>query len=208
MKPDLKQYRKWLPWIVAGIVAFFMIAGTATLFMIVGTAISSWHASDSHSTSATSTTRPSASASASATASTSAAAAPETGPDTSTTPQGPQPPEGVTFEVSPGPNGDIVTASYKLQENFTAGLTKDTARYKTVEVLKYAQSAYPKLAEVDVHVTADMKDTYGNTSVGQVATLVYSRDSLDKINWNNIDPADIWNVPIADPIYIHHDLLY
>jgi hypothetical protein len=39
---------------------------------------------------------------------------------------------------------------------------------------------------------------YGRSSLDQVATLTYSRATLDKINWDNFNSNNIWNIPIAD----------
>jgi hypothetical protein len=103
----------------------------------------------------------------STTTSTSAAAA----PNTTTTTEGPQPPnvQQLTWNVQPGPDGDIVTATFKIGENLTNGLTKDGARYDTIKILKYAQQVYPNLAEVDVHAMADMWTCTG------AAALIRSR---------------------------------
>jgi DNA modification methylase len=78
----------------------------------------------------------------------------------------------------------------------------------TVSILKYAQTAYPNMAEVDVDASADMVDMYGRTSVDQVATLTYSRATLDKIDWNNFDFKNIWNIPIADSAEVHPAFQY
>ena len=96
--------------------------------------------------------------------------------------QGPKPPAGVTFDTRPGPAGDIVDAGFKIGESLTSGLMKDNARITTVDILKYAQQAYPNLAEVDVSAAADIQDVYGRSSVDLVASLTYSRATLDKID--------------------------
>lgn len=192
-----------LPWIVAGVFGLF------AFLMFLG------HCSHSDQgknppTSATATTPTSATATSSAAIDGGGGSA-TAAPATTTAPQGPQPPAYVrelTFDVKPGPDGDIVTATYKIGENFTKGLTKDSARIETMDILKYALQAYPNAVEFDVHAMADMVDTYGRTSVDQVATLIYMRDSLDKINWQNFDFANIWNVPICLPVYIDPALLY
>jgi hypothetical protein len=186
--PVKKAPQKW-PWIALSVVVLIIILAQLGKS---GSDNSSTSSSSASSASAATTSAP--------------AAAP-----TTTTPQGPQPPAGVknlTFDVQPGPDGDIVTARYKISENLTAGLTKDGARIDTVSILKYAQAAYPNLAEVDVDASADMVDTYGNTKYEQVATLIYTRATLDKINWENFDFKNVWNVPIALPVYIHPAFLY
>ena len=164
------------------------VVGAILLLIIVAKACGSGDKKDSSSTSSSSA----------------AAAAP-------TTPQGPKPPANVkalNISPPPGPDVDVVTARYKIGENLTEGLTKDGARIETVDILKYIKAAYPNLTEVHVAATADMVDRYGNTKEDQVATLVYSRATLDKINWDNFDFKNIWNIPIADSAYVHPAFQY
>jgi hypothetical protein len=125
-----------------------------------------------------------------------------------TTTKGPQPPQvqGLRWDIQPSPDGDIVTAKFKIAENLTKGLTKDGARIDTMNILKYAQQAYPNLAEVHVDASADMTDQYGNTTDDQVVTLVYTRATLNKINWHGLKFQDVWN--IADSAEVHPAFQY
>jgi hypothetical protein len=117
--------------------------------------------------------------------------------------------EDLRFDVNPGPNGgDIVTAKFKISEDFTEGMAKDGARIDTMNILKYVQAAYPNLAEVHVDASADMVDIYGRSSVEQVVTLVYSRATLDKIDWDNFSFKNIWNYPIVDYADVHKAFQY
>lgn len=170
------------------------VVGAILLLIIVGKACGHGGKEDSSSTSTSNSTS----------SSNAAAAAP-------TTPQGPKPPANVkalNISPPPGPDVDVVTARYKIGENLTKGLTKDGARIDTVDILKYIKAAYPNLTEVHVDATADMVDQYGNTSEDQVATLIYSRATLDKINWDNFNFQNIWNIPIADSAEVHPAFQY
>lgn len=177
----VKKKRKW-PWIVAGVVLFFIIVGQCG------------HHSDTGSTSSQAKSTAASNAPAS-----SAAVAP-------TTPQGPKPPAHANISPPPGPGVDVATARYKISENLTGGLTKDGARIDTVDILKYIKAAYPDLTEVHVFGTADMVDKYGNTSDDQVVTLTYSRATMDKINFNNVSFKNIWD--IADDSWVHPAFQY
>lgn len=182
-----KKRRKW-PWIVGGIVVFLAIVGQC--------------GNHDHNSS-------SSSSSSSKTPSTSAAAAPA--PDTTTTSAGPTKPDvqQLTLNEQPGSDGaDVVSATYKIAENLTAGLTKDTARMDTAKILQYVLAAYPNLTEVDVHAKADMTDMYGNSKLEEVATLTYSRATLERINWSNFNTNNMWNIPIADTADVAPALLY
>jgi len=126
---------------------------------------------------------------------------------TSTTPPGPVLPsvKDLAIDVSPE---DVVTATYKSGENLTAGITKDVARYETSLILKYALAKYPNLSAVNVHAKADLIDVYGNTNLREVATLTYSRASLDRINWGSFNTKNMWNEPIANAADIAPAFLY
>jgi hypothetical protein len=120
-----------------------------------------------------------------------------------TTTHGPQPPQvqGLRWDVQPSPDGDIVTAKFKIAENLTKGLTKDGARMDTMSILKYAQQTYPNLAAVNVDASAGMTDQYGNTKDEQVVTLVYTRATLNKINWGGLNSNDMWNIADSAEVY-------
>jgi Protein of unknown function (DUF2510) len=109
------------------------------------------------------------------------------------TPTGPVKPD-ATFTVGPGPNGDVVTATFAISDNFTEGMMKDGARFTTIDILKYAQQAYPNAAEVNVQGTFPMKDAYGNTSTDVVVNITYLKSTLDKINFAGVDKDKIWEI--------------
>jgi hypothetical protein len=189
VSPPVKKKRKW-PWIVGGVVVFLAVVGQCGN-----------HDHNSSSSSSSSSSKPTST-------STAPAPAPQT---TTTTSAGPAKPnvQQLTISEQPGPDGsDVVSATYKIGENFTAGLTKDTARMDTAKILQYALAAYPNLTEVDVHANADMTDMYGNNKLEEVATLTYSRATLERINWSNFNTNNMWNIPIADSAYVAPAFLY
>jgi hypothetical protein len=49
-------------------------------------------------------------------------------------------------------------------------------------------------------------DQYGNNKTEQVVALIYTRATLNKINWNGIDFHDMWN--IADSAVVHPAFQY
>jgi hypothetical protein len=57
-----------------------------------------------------------------------------------------------------------------------------------------------------VYGTADLVDQYGNNKTEQVVALIYTRATLNKINWNGIDFHDMWN--IADSAVVHPAFQY
>jgi hypothetical protein len=118
----------------------------------------------------------------------------------SPTPTGPTKPA-ATFTVTPGPDGDEVTAVFAIKDNFTEGLIKDGARFDTIDILKYAKATYPNAASVNVQGKFPMKDAYGNTSTDTVINLTYLRSTLDQINFEGVDKDKIWEVRDSGIVY-------
>jgi hypothetical protein len=110
------------------------------------------------------------------------------------TPAGPKKPEGVTFTVAPGPNGGVVDARFAIRDNYTEQMIKDGARLDTIEILKYAKVTYPDASAVNVQGTFPMTDPYGNTSTQVAIDLTYSRDTLNKINFDGVTKKSIWEI--------------
>ena len=44
---------------------------------------------------------------------------------------------------------------------------------------------YNKIKKVDVMIMADLQDVYGNVKEGKVFSGAFSKEDLDKINWDN-----------------------
>lgn len=125
----------------------------------------------------------------------SATAAPATPAEAApATPAGPKKPDGVTFTTSPGPNGEVVDARFAIRDNYTEQLIKDGARTDTIDILRYARATYPDAAAVNVQGTFPMTDPYGNTATHVAIDLTYSRATLDKINFDGITKASIWEI--------------
>jgi hypothetical protein len=53
-----------------------------------------------------------------------------------------------------------------------------------------------------------MTDEYGNSKEEEVATLTYSRATLNRINWQNFNTNNMWNIPIADSADVARAFLY
>jgi hypothetical protein len=112
---------------------------------------------------------------------------------TPTTPAGPTKPD-ATFTTAPGPDGDEVTARFAISDNFTEGMIKDSGRFETIDILKYAKLTYPNAASVNVQGSFPMKDAYGNTSTQVVVNLTYMKTTLNQINFDGVDKDKIWEL--------------
>ncbi len=110
------------------------------------------------------------------------------------TPPGPKKPDGVTFTTAPGPNGGVVDARFAIRDNYTEQMIKDGARSDTIDILKYAKATYPDASAVNVQGTFPMTDPYGNTSTQVAIDLTYSRETLNKINFDGVTKKSIWEI--------------
>ncbi|OBH60829.1 DUF2510 domain-containing protein [Mycobacterium sp. E2479] len=110
------------------------------------------------------------------------------------TPPGPKKPDGVAFTIAPGPNGGVVEARFAIRDNYTEQLIKDGARSDTIDILKYAKTTYPDASAVNVQGTFPMTDPYGNTSTQVAIDLTYSRETLNKINFDGVTKKSIWEI--------------
>lgn len=110
------------------------------------------------------------------------------------TPAGPKKPDGVTFTTTQSPDGEIVDARFAIRDNYTELLIKDGARLDTIDILRYARATYPAASAVNVQGTFPMTDPYGNTSTQVAIDLTYSRETLNKINFDGVTKNSIWEI--------------
>lgn len=173
-KPAGKPSGKKALWAVLGIVGFL------ALVSMCGNDDKKSTSSESQTSTTTATTTTEVSISAAA-------------PSTSPTPTGPQKPD-ASFTTGEGLGGQDVTATFTIGDNLTEGFIKAGARYKTIEILKYAEATYPDAAQVTVVGSFPMTDAYGNTSTDEVVNLTYLRSTLDRINFAGVDKDKIWEL--------------
>ncbi|MFD7247930.1 hypothetical protein ACFV6Y_39035 [Streptomyces massasporeus] len=185
--PVAKQKaRKW-PWIVVAVI----------VLGIIGQCGSSDDKSKDNSASPSTTTTTTAAAA-------QAVSPPEAVAPEPPAPAGPTPPDGVNFHTEPGSQGEVLFAQFDISDNLTKGFIRRGAQYKTVEILKYADQAYPNVSKVFVQGSFPTTDAYGNTSNGMILNAGYDRSTLDKINFDGIDSGKIWE--IRDGGMVHPDL--
>jgi uncharacterized protein DUF2510 len=110
------------------------------------------------------------------------------------TPTGPKKPDGVTFATAAGPNGEVINARFAIRDNYTETMIKDGARHDTIDILRYARATYPDASAVNIQGTFPMTDPYGNTSTQVAIDLTYSRETLNKINFDGVSKNSIWEI--------------
>jgi hypothetical protein len=103
------------------------------------------------------------------------------------------------------PKGQTIILTWAIDENLTDSLTKRTARIETVAILKAIRShpdwkakRYPG---VTVKGTYSMQNAYGEVSELVVVRAHFSRATINRIRFENIDSGAIFD--LAGPVSIH-----
>ncbi len=113
-------------------------------------------------------------------------------------------PDGVQIRTEQGAGGEAVIAEFDIGDAIFMSLTKIGARGKTKEILEYVKNKYPQASTVEVQGRFPTKDAYGNSQKSVVLDVLYTRDTIDKINFAGIDNDKIWAV--RDSGTIHPEL--
>lgn len=104
--------------------------------------------------------------------------------------------------VAANPGAEIVL-TWAIDENITAGLTKDTARRETVDILEVIRS----FKGVDwtgarLEGTHALVDELGNASEERVFFGSYSRDTIERINFDGFNMKNAWEITDEEP-FVH-----
>ena len=112
-------------------------------------------------------------------------------------------PAGVDFMPGEGDDGDSVFASFSVSEEDVAkGTARSAAQEETVTILKYARDAYPDASKI--FVLGWLPPAEGSLEDREVLDAEYQRVTLDKMNFDQIDPAQIWRM--SDEATVHPEL--
>jgi hypothetical protein len=85
------------------------------------------------------------------------------------------------------------TVAYDAATFGSSNLEGD-AKKETVWVLKVAQASFPSASSVTVNVMGNMCDKYGACSSKPAAHWLYQRSTLNRINYDNVEPDNIWDL--------------
>jgi hypothetical protein len=97
-----------------------------------------------------------------------------------------------------------LTVTVRSRESLTEGLTKDQARYSVAEVLEGARNGHlpPRITTVSVRVLYDLVNQFGEEAEEVVIEADYTRPTLDRIVFDNIDTTKILLLADGYP-YVH-----
>lgn len=99
-------------------------------------------------------------------------------------------------------NGQDYTITLNTTENFTAHLYRETELQETKEIFnrinKEDSSRIDNINKITLIFNGKFKDEYGNFSVKKAIEITFSKNTLKKINWNDVD---IDNLPTVADYY-------
>jgi hypothetical protein len=88
-----------------------------------------------------------------------------------------------TFGAKPGGEVHI---KWTIDENLTEGLTKDTLRLEATEILEAVSKSSFRFRTVLLEGTFPLVDKFGNESEEIVVRAVFTRNVVERINYENI----------------------
>jgi hypothetical protein len=91
---------------------------------------------------------------------------------------------------------------WAINSNLTEGLIRNGARRDVVAILKAVAESGVEYSLVHTAGSFSMMDVYGNEREQVVVSLTYTQGTVDKINWVNFEPDNIY--VIADEVLILH----
>lgn len=100
----------------------------------------------------------------------------------------PVPPE-ATFDV----DEETVSASFDLAARNGYDI-RPAAQRDTIAILKHIKTAYPGTQDVWVLGWRTDTDSYGNQQRRNKLVTRYNRSTIDRINFANVSPSNIWEI--------------
>jgi cytoskeletal protein RodZ len=90
--------------------------------------------------------------------------------------------------------GNIVFASFPIQDNFTSGMIRSGAQFDTIDILKAVKAHVKTYNRVFVQGSFAMQNDYGETAVKTILNAGYEKATVDRIQLDNVDYKKIWDL--------------
>ncbi|WP_209372594.1 PASTA domain-containing protein [Brevibacterium renqingii] len=87
-----------------------------------------------------------------------------------------------------------VTVQFEIDDNFTTGLVATGAKQDTIAALQAAKAKYPDYKSIVVMGSGPTVDKYGNKDNSYLFSVRYTRDTVEKIDFDNSALIDIWDL--------------
>ncbi|MDQ0414573.1 DUF308 domain-containing protein [Mesobacillus stamsii] len=96
----------------------------------------------------------------------------------------------LTFDQETG----NILVNFKGDENFTENMTITGVQLDIKDTLKAIKTTGVAFNNINIVVSYSMVDQYGNAEESKVIDLDYSKDTIDKINFDNFNTDNIYTV--------------
>ncbi|QPR38022.1 PASTA domain-containing protein [Brevibacterium casei] len=90
-----------------------------------------------------------------------------------------------------------VTVQFEIDDNFTTGLVATGAKQDTIAALQAAKEKYPDYKSIVVMGSGPTVDKYGNEDNSYLFSVRYTRETVEKIDFDNSALIDIWDLKDA-----------
>lgn len=91
---------------------------------------------------------------------------------------------------------------WTINDSLTKGWIRSGAQSDIADILKAIHSTGLDYQRVDLLGTFPLVDVYGNTEETDVISVSYSRETVDRVNWNSFSADNIYT--IADQVLMIH----
>ncbi len=97
------------------------------------------------------------------------------------------------------PEAGDITITWAINDDVFQNSTKVDAQIDATNILKVLKNSKTRFIYVILIGTVSMHDKHGNTAEIQALSLGFNKSKLDKINWNDFQPTDIYDLAdVAD----------
>jgi hypothetical protein len=97
------------------------------------------------------------------------------------------------------PEAGDITIAWEINDHELPNTTKVNAQIDAANILKILEKSETRFIYVILIGTISTQDKFGHVDEMQVISLGFNKSKLDKINWDNFKPSDIYDLAdVAD----------
>jgi hypothetical protein len=98
-------------------------------------------------------------------------------------------------------DGDVVWVQAVADDNFTKNTIRKSIQRDSTDILEEIYTNRDDVSEVTLEWVFPLQDAYGNAKIGPIVTIILSKSTSDKINWENFTSS---NLPKVADTYIEY----
>ena len=98
-------------------------------------------------------------------------------------------------------DGDVVWVQAVADDNFTKNTIRKSIQRDSTDILQKIYTSRDDVSEFTLDWVFPLQDAYGNAKIGPIVTIILSKSTADKINWENFTSS---NLPKVADTYIEY----